>query len=83
MNIATGVRRNGYRVFCDVVMATEDSFAIRVATRPEGAGPVGTERVWHPPESLPYYELDEAERAAHQLLRQVKAVGQNGEPLYR
>ncbi|MVW69935.1 hypothetical protein [Bordetella sp. 15P40C-2] len=82
MNIATGVRRNGYRVFCDVVMATEGSFAIRVATRPEGAGPVGTERVWHPPHASSYFELDEAEKAAHRILRQVKAVGQNGEPVY-
>lgn len=82
MNIATGVLRNGYRVFCDVVMATEGSFALRVATRPDNADPSAEERVWHPPHAAPYFKQDEAERAAHRTLQQVKAVSQNGEPLF-
>ncbi|OZI18207.1 hypothetical protein CAL18_14020 [Bordetella genomosp. 7] len=82
MNIATGVSLNGYRVFCDVVVANEGGFAIRVATRPEGDGVPLAERVWEPPQSSPYFEQDEAERAAYRILRRVKGVGKDGEPLY-
>jgi len=82
MNIATGVSLNGYRVYCDVILTGEGGFAIRLATRPEGSGPAGVERVWHPPYSCPYIEQDDAERDAHRILRRVKRVSQSGEPLY-
>ncbi|MBV7483938.1 hypothetical protein [Bordetella sp. BOR01] len=82
MNIATGVSLNGYRVYCDVILAAEGGFAIRLATRSEEAGPSGVERVWYPPDSSPYIEQDDAEREAHRILGLVKSVSQSGEPLY-
>jgi len=82
MNIATGVSLNGYRVYCDVVLAAEGGFVLRLATRREGPEPPEEERVWCPPDACPYTEQEEAERAAHRILGQVKGVSQSGEPLY-
>ena len=81
MHIATGVLLNGYRVYCDVILAAEGSFAIRLATRAESQ-PTGTERVWQPPYPRSYIEQADAEREAHRILGLVKRVSASGEPLY-
>lgn len=80
MNIAKGVRINGYRIYCDVVELPGGLYQLVVASHQEGD--INTERVWRVPDWEPCSQLAEAQRRAGQLLKSIKRVGHAGEPLY-
>ncbi|MBO1113035.1 hypothetical protein [Bordetella petrii] len=80
MNIAKGVRIEGYRIHCDVVELPGGQYRLVVASHQEGRP--DTERAWQVPDWEPCSQLAEAQRRAGRLLKSIKRVGACGEPLY-
>ncbi|GAB1579521.1 hypothetical protein [Bordetella petrii] len=80
MNIAKGVRIDGYRIHCDVIELRSGQYQLAVSSHVDGNP--DTEQVWQVPDWEPCNQLAEAERRAQRLLKRIKRVGESGEPVY-